>query len=62
MRYIGMLNKNGEIVEEGFGQDNMDFTAIIGRPSKPGDRWVEGRGNDEDAAREAADHTFPEER
>jgi hypothetical protein len=38
MRYIGILNDDSKIVEEGFGPDDCDFTAIIGRPPASGKR------------------------
>jgi hypothetical protein len=54
MRYIGLLNEDGTVVEEGYGPHNADFTAIIGRPAQPGDRWIDGKGDSEEAAKEAA--------
>lgn len=54
MRYIGLLGDDGGIIEEGFGPDNVDFTAIIGREPKPGDRWIDGKGSTEEEARQDA--------
>lgn len=61
MRYIGLLNDDGSIREEGFGPDNVDFTAIIGRPPQPGDRWIDGKGSDEESARKDAEFSFTTE-
>jgi hypothetical protein len=54
MRYIGLLNEDGDIIEEGFGLDNVDATAMLGRQLVSGERSIVGQGETEDEARENA--------
>lgn len=62
MRYFGLLDENGNVIEEGFCPDNCDFTTAMGRPPKSGDRWIDGQGENEAAAREDARMTVPTEK
>ena len=61
MRWIGILNDEGEIVEEGTCPDNCDYTTAIGRPPKVGDRYLDGKGFDVDAAKADAEFYPPTE-
>jgi len=58
MRYIGLLDDDGRIIEEGYCPDNCDFTTAMGRPPKDGDKWIDGKGSDEESAKADA-QAFP---
>lgn len=51
MRWIEILNDDGEEIEDGTCPDNCDFTAAFGREPQPGERFIDGKGHDEEAAK-----------
>lgn len=59
MKFYGILNSDGEIIEKGFCDDNCGIITALGYYPEAGARYVAGKGATEEDAVEAARDCFP---
>ena len=61
MRFFGIIDEEGDVIESGFAPDNCGITTALGREVKKGERYITGQGQDELSAMEASHMTYPVE-
>ena len=59
MRWIGILNDDGKITEEGTCPDNCDIVTALGRETEKGERYIDGKGITEEEAIADARFSYP---
>lgn len=61
MKYYAIIDDDGNHIESGFCPNNCDIVTALGREIKTGERYVVGKGHDEDTAIQDSKESLPVE-
>ena len=61
MRWIGVIDDDGQVTEEGTCPDHCDVVTALGRQLERGERYIDGKGKTAAEAQENSRYTYPNE-